>query len=172
MKHLTLLVLLTACGTTKDYVQQEPQAPQEELPKGIAPELQDAVKEWVNDCYSLSYSLDCDAARDTVDTYTVVDSYKGDKDTVGRCDLYGYGPYIARRVVSVRRDILDDPNTLRAVFAHEMGHCAFLIDHTKDGLMAPYMLGEQTLEKKLGYMLRNFYAELFTASLPRIENYD
>lgn len=168
MKHLTLLVLLTACGTTKDYVEQEPQ---EEPPKGIAPELQDTVNEWVNDCYSMGYYIDCEAARDKVDTYTVLDSYD-DKDTVGRCNLFGYGPYITRRVVSVRRDILDDPNTLRAVFAHEMGHCAFLIDHTEDGLMAPYIPAEQTLEKKLGYMLRTFYAELFTASLPRIENYD
>ena len=171
MKHLTLLVLLAACGTTKDYRQQEPHAPEEELPKGIAPELQDTVKEWVNDCYSMGYYIDCDAARDTVDTYTVLDSYE-DKDTVGRCNLFGYGAYITRRVVSVRRDILDEPNTLKTVFAHEMGHCAFLIDHTKDGLMAPYIPAEQTLEKKLGYMLRTFYAELFTASLPRIENYD
>lgn len=171
MKHLAILVLLTACGTTKDYKQQEPQAPEEELPKGIAPELQDTVTGWVNDCYSMGYYIDCEAARDKVDTYTVLDSYD-DKDTVGRCNLFGYGAHITRRVVSVRRDILDEPNTLRAVFAHEMGHCAFLIDHAKDGLMAPYIPAEQTLEKKLGYMLRTFYAELFTASLPRIEQYD
>ena len=175
--YLTLFNAVTACGTVsnKDLTIRPPvDNPRAEThqPPEIDAELRDAVNDWLSDCQIYS-SLHCGSYLNKIDSIKVVDAYEeGAEDTIGRCQLYqNYTWQIVQRDVTIRRDILTHPYTLRATFAHEMGHCAFLLEHDASEpnlLMNPYVPAEVTLMQKLDWMLTKFYMGLRMGTLPRI----
>ena len=129
---------------------------------------------WLKDCQEHS-NLHCGSFLNRIDSIKVVDKYEaGSEDTVGRCQLYqNYSLIITRRDVTIRRDVLDYPYTLRTVFAHEMGHCAFLLDHDESEpnlLMNPYVPEEYRLSQVFDWMLTKFYMGIRMGTLPRIRD--
>lgn len=178
--YLTLLnVLLIACGTTeaRDTTTKPVDNPRLETAKEvhIDTELREAVGQWLDDCNAYSDLL-CGSLLNRMDSIKVVDSYEDDSPlTVGRCLLSSNWTFhIIKREITIRRDILDMPYTLRTVLAHEFGHCIFLLDHDESDpkrLMQPQVDYEIFLEKNFDFMIRKFYTELLWANLPRIEGY-
>lgn len=179
--YLTLLnALLIACGTTadKDTTTRPVDNPRLETAKEvhIDTELKGAVGQWLDDCNTHSDLL-CGSLLNRVDSVKVVDAYEDDSPmTVGRCVLTtNWTFHLVKREVTIRRDILSMPYTLRTVLAHEFGHCIFLLDHDESEpkrLMQPQVDFEIFLERDFHFMIRKFYTELFWANLPRIEGYE
>lgn len=170
---LAAFLFIQACGSPSNLA--EPVVlPGEAKPVGQAgpdvdPELLEALQVWKEDCYKYS-SFDCKAVLDSLTSVKVVEL---EKYTLGQCELRTSGFVVVRRDVKIAPSILAHPLYLRAVLAHEVGHCAFYLDHvTNDDehLMAPYMQPERVLEKKLPAMLQQFYAQAKAQTLPRIKD--
>lgn len=175
---LTLLNLAIACGAPPmdSPVVTPVDNPRTETsrPPLIDPDLLEAVQIWKADCYRLS-QMHCGSLLNKVDSIRVVENYKDktgkvESYTIGQCRLSAFGPIVTHRALTVRRDILKYPNTLRAVMAHELGHCIWLLDHVEDEthLMAPYIMGETTLNSQLDSILTRFYRDITAGNIPHI----
>ena len=156
-----------ACGReiTYDHTKQLP----ERAPTVVDTELQPVVGEWLTDC-GIQLSKDCGELLKLVDSITITEGYDEDQ-TVGRCMLEEtYGGYILSRRVTIRRDMLKAPFTLKALMTHELGHCVFLVDHYEGekGIMNSYIASEAELKKSLTGMLKKFYQMLEAGGLPKI----
>lgn len=130
--------------------------------------LLEALQQWKADCYVFS-AYDCRRLAERVDSIQVQELEDG---TIGTCKIATIGSIVFTRRVYIDPVVLQDKTTLRAVLAHEMGHCALLINHvtTDDShLMAPYMLPPKVLEARLPAMLARFYADAQAKVLPGIE---
>lgn len=172
---LTVFNALQACGMAPHLAEpivQPVDNPRTQTQRGphVEPALLEAVQVWKEDCATFS-ALHCGSFLNRVDSIsTVVDFGEEDKYTLGRCLLRSYGLIVTERRIQIRADLLKYPATLRAVLAHELGHCAFLKNHVDDEshLMAPYLLHEKTLGSILPVMLQRFYADIQANNLPSI----
>ena len=139
----------------------------------IDPELSEAVQQWKEDCYKFSM-LHCGSLFNRVDSIKLVNDYKEDKEgeyTLGQCKIQTYALIVVRREITLRRELLDKPSSLRAVLAHELGHCVFLRNHVeneRNNLMAPYILPQKVLDAQLPAMLQRFYQQIEADELPKI----
>jgi len=177
VSYLTIFNLAMACGAPRlgEPVVTPVENPRKEtqIVPDIDPELLEAVQQWKEDCYKFSM-LHCGSLLNRVDSIKLVNTYKEDEkgeSTVGQCNLKTYGMIVMYRKVTLRRDLLTKPNSLRAVLAHELGHCVFLRNHVedeRDNLMAPYILPEKVLDEQLPAMLQRFYQQIEAGELPKI----
>lgn len=170
----TLIAMLflpaVACGREVSYehTRQRP----ERAPPVVDTELQPVVGDWLVDC-GIQLSKDCGELLKLVDSITVVEGYDEDQ-TIGRCMLEEtYGGYILSRRVTIRRDILKAPFSLKSLMTHELGHCVFLIDHFEgeEHIMNAFISSEKDLKESFTGMLKRFYEMLKAGELPRIEGY-
>lgn len=173
--YLTMFNLILACGapqldnptvTPVDNPRTDTQTAPE-----IDPELLEAVQQWKEDCYTFS-ALHCGSLFNRIDSIRLVDGYAKDDDatTIGQCKLQTYALIVVRREVTIKRSLLKSPVTLRAVLAHEFGHCIFLRNHVEDdeNLMSPYILPQKVLDEHLPAMLQEFYRQIQANELPKI----
>lgn len=172
---LTIFNLLQACGAAPDLAEPrrrpvENPRTQSEAEPPIDPRLLEAVQVWKEDCTSMS-ALHCGSFFNRITSIKVVKEFKDEAQAVlGRCTLRGYGVVTVYRDIQILESVLDKPLTLRAVLAHEMGHCAFLKHHVNKDvhLMAPYVMSEKFLEMYLPKLLQEFYTDLQSNNLPSI----
>lgn len=156
-----------ACGreVSYDHTKQLP----ERAPTVVDTELQPVVGEWLTDC-GIQLSKDCGELLKLVDSITVTEGYDEDQ-TIGRCVLEEtYGGYILSRRVTIRRDILKAPFSLKSLMTHELGHCVFLVDHYEgeEHIMNAFISSEKDLKTSFTGMLKRFYQMLESGELPRI----
>lgn len=162
-----LLFPAVACGREVSYehTRQRP----ERAPPVVDTELQPVVGEWLVDC-GIQLSRDCGELLKLVDSITITEGYDEDQ-TIGRCMLEEtYGGYILSRRVTIRRDMLKVPFSLKALMTHELGHCVFLVDHFEGekGIMNAFILSEKDLKGSFTGMLKRFYDMLKAGELPKI----
>lgn len=181
VSYLTLLNLAIACGAPRlDEPSvtpvSNPRKATQQTPE-IDEELLEAVQQWKEDCYKFS-SLHCGSLFNRVDSIKLTSTYEEEKKgeyPLGQCKLKTYAVIVVRREITIRRDLLKSPNSLRAVLAHELGHCVFLRNHVeneRENLMAPYMLPEKVLDAQLPTMLQRFYQQIEANELPKIGVFD
>jgi len=170
MRIILSLLLMTACGSASNMA--EPTVSNEPAPTtgGADVDLQllEGIQVWKEDCQRYS-SYNCARLLESVDRIRVGRLEDG---TLGQCNLWTLALIVTRREVVIRPEIAANPAALRAVLAHELGHCALLLNHvTSDAshLMAPYLSVDSTLEARLPAMLQRFYADAQANTLPRIE---
>lgn len=173
---LAAFLFIQACGALPELAEPrvEPAPPGTADPVGqtgpdVDPRLLEAMQVWKEDCQRYS-ALDC---KGLADLLTAVKVGTLERGTLGVCHLK-MGPFVVvQRDITITPDILDRPLYLRAVLAHEVGHCALLVAHvtSKDGhLMAPYMQPERVLATQLPTMLQQFYADVQAKVLPTIKD--
>lgn len=171
----TVFNLMQACGGApylSEPIITPVNNPRKETSKApnIDAELLEAVQQWKEDCETFS-ALHCGSFLNKIDAIQVVESFgPNEVGTIGRCSLSNYGFILVNRVVHIDVALLKRPVLLRAVLAHEMGHCAFLKNHVKDSthLMAPYVISEKVLDTQLPAMLQRFYTDIQSNNLPDV----
>lgn len=156
-----------ACGreVSYDHTKQIP----ERAPTVVDTELQPAVGEWLRDC-GIALSRNCGELLKLVDSITITEGYDEDL-TIGRCMLeQTYSGYILSRRVTIRRDMLKAPFSLKALMTHELGHCVFLVDHYEGepNIMNSFIISETELRMSFTGMLKRFYQMLQAGDLPEI----
>lgn len=172
---LTIFNFVQACGQAPflaDPIVTPVDNPRTESQRGptVDPALLEAVQQWKEDCLKFS-ALHCGSFYNRVTAIKVIKDFGPDeRSTIGRCNLRTYGLIVFDRVVYIRADMLKTKHVLRAVLAHEMGHCAFLKGHVEDRthLMAAYLENEYNLGTLLPAMLQKFYADVQANNLPGI----
>lgn len=147
-------------------------------PPEVDAELLEALQQWKEDCYQLS-AMHCGSLLNKLDSIKVVEEYRDtagnlEAFTIGQCRILTYGAIVVSRKLTIRRDVLKRRSTLRAVMAHEMGHCIWLLAHIEDEkhLMSPFILGEKTLDQQLDTMLAKFYQDITAGNLPFLGAFD
>lgn len=173
MRIILSALLLAACGTTgnmaEPVVNSDTPPPAESSTATIDPLLLEAIQVWKENCRTYS-RYDCAALLLRVDTIKVG---KLEQGTLGTCKLWETAFIITRREITIAPDVVRKPMLLRAVLAHELGHCALLLNHvTSDNshLMSPYLSTDtRVLEALLPTMLQRFYAEAQDKLIPTIE---
>lgn len=172
IKTLIAMLLLPAVACGREVSYEHTRKRIERPPTVVDTELQPVVGEWLVDC-GIQLSRDCGELLKLVDSITVTEGYDEDQ-TIGRCVLEEtYGGYILSRRVTIRRDMLKAPFSLKALMTHELAHCVFLVDHYEGepNIMNAFISSEKDLKTSFTGMLKRFYEMLKAGELPKIAGY-
>lgn len=158
-----LLGACAACGTmdvTPPPMTSEPQPTAKTSGPKIDKELQRFVDEFMLDCEARR--TDCAKKLGRISSITVAtipDENPNDNElVVGLC----YDRFFTHRI-EINKEIINKPDMyLRVLMYHEIGHCAYGLDHEKepDMIMSPMMPGLLTLLQHWSSMVTDFFATI------------